>query len=67
MKFAYSFRETPGEALDFAGGKGGSLCKMYNAGIAVPNGFVILSIAFENNQLKDEARFKGLISCHIKS
>jgi Phosphoenolpyruvate synthase/pyruvate phosphate dikinase len=56
MKFAYCFKETPDEALDFAGGKGSSLCKMYNAGIAVPNGFVILSNAFENNQLREEAR-----------
>ena len=56
MKFAYGFKEIPNEALNFTGGKGSSLCKMYNAGIAVPNGFVILSIAFENNQLKEEAR-----------
>ncbi|MEY8001993.1 PEP/pyruvate-binding domain-containing protein, partial [Clostridium sp. Mt-5] len=32
-----------------------SLCKMYNAGIAVPQGFAILSTAFENNRLKAEA------------
>jgi pyruvate,water dikinase len=56
MKFAYSFSKITKEALDFAGGKGSSLCKMYNAGIAVPNGFVILSTAFENNKLKSLAK-----------
>ncbi|OPX89298.1 MAG: Chondramide synthase cmdD [Pelotomaculum sp. PtaB.Bin104] len=55
MKLAYSFHEITDEVYRFAGGKGSSLCKMYNAGIAVPNGFVILSIAFEDNQLKAEA------------
>jgi len=56
MKFAYIFRDITEEALGFAGGKGGSLCKMYKAGLGIPNGFVILSTAFENNQLKEEAR-----------
>lgn len=55
MKFAYSFSDITNEALSFAGGKGSSLCKMYNAGITVPSGFVILSTAFENNELKAEA------------
>lgn len=55
MKFAYGFDDITDEAFDFAGGKGTSLCKMYNAGIAVPQGFVILSTAFENNRLKAEA------------
>lgn len=55
MKFAYSFGDITNEALGFAGGKGSSLCRMYNSGIAVPNGFVILSTAFENNKLKAQA------------
>ena len=55
MKFAYSFSDITNEALGFAGGKGSSLCKMYNVGITVPSGFVILSTAFENNELKAEA------------
>lgn len=55
MKFAYSFSNITNEALGFAGGKGSSLCKMYNAGIDVPSGFVILSTAFANNELKAEA------------
>ena len=55
MKFAYSFSDITKESFDFVGGKGGSLCKMYNSGLAIPNGFVILSTAFENNELKVEA------------
>ena len=55
MKLAYSFSDITNDSLGFAGGKGSSLCRMYNAGIAVPNGFVILSTAFENNELKTEA------------
>lgn len=55
MKFAYSFSDITNEALGYAGGKGSSLCKMYNAGIAVPMGFIILSTAFKNNELKAEA------------
>jgi len=56
MKFAYSFSGITNESFDFVGGKGSSLCKMYNAGLSIPNGFVILSTAFENNKLKAEAR-----------
>ncbi|MTK13408.1 MAG: phosphoenolpyruvate synthase [Clostridiaceae bacterium] len=55
MKFAYNFSDITNEALGYAGGKGSSLCRMYNAGITVPNGFVILAEAFENNELKKEA------------
>ncbi len=55
MKFAYNFSDITNEGLGYAGGKGSSLCRMYNAGIAVPNGFVILSEAFENNELKKAA------------
>lgn len=54
MKFAYTFSDITHEAIGFAGGKGASLCKMYNSGILVPNGFIILSTAFENNRLKKE-------------
>jgi len=30
MKFAYSFSDIINEALGFVGGKGSSLCKMYD-------------------------------------
>lgn len=56
MKYAYGFSDVTEEALSYTGGKGSSLSKMYNAGIAVPDGFVILSAAFEDNRLKAEAR-----------
>ena len=62
MKFAYCFDDINEESLGFAGGKGASLCKMYRGGIAVPNGFVILSTAFENNQLKSEAH-SDIVKC----
>jgi rifampicin phosphotransferase len=55
MKYAYPFSDMSHETIGFAGGKGASLCKMYNSGIAVPDGFVILSTAFENNTLKKAA------------
>lgn len=45
----------PKDALTFSGGKGSSLCSMSAAGLPVPNGFVILSTAFKNNELKNEA------------
>lgn len=62
MNFAYSFSDITKEALDFAGGKGSALCRMYNAGIAVPDGFVILATAFENNELKAEAH-SDIVKC----
>ncbi|MBV7275932.1 phosphoenolpyruvate synthase [Clostridium sp. PL3] len=58
MKFAYNFSDITNEALGYAGGKGSALCRMYNAGIDVPNGFVILAEAFENNELKKEAHLE---------
>ncbi|WP_028551693.1 PEP/pyruvate-binding domain-containing protein [Paenibacillus sp. UNC451MF] len=56
MNYAYNFREATDESFAFAGGKGASLCRMYQAGLLVPDGFVILSSAFENNTLKPEAK-----------
>lgn len=56
MKYACGFTDVSVEALGYAGGKGSSLSRMYTAGIAVPDGFVILSSAFDDNQLKPEAR-----------
>ncbi len=55
MDFAYLFNETNDDILQFAGGKGASLCKMYKLGINVPEGFVILSTAFNKDELKEEA------------
>lgn len=40
------FKELSASDVDIAGGKGASLGEMYNANIPVPNGFVVLSGAF---------------------
>src|SRR3972149_2039567 len=38
-----------------AGGKGGTLARLYQRGYPVPEGFVILPAAFEADELKPEA------------
>lgn len=50
-----SFRELSPDLQAYAGGKGCMLAKMYQAGYPVPNGFVILPSAFENEKLSDKA------------
>ncbi len=62
MNYAYGFNDITSEALNYTGGKGGSLCRMFKAGINVPNGFVILSTAFHNNKLRPEA-FSEISKC----
>ena len=47
MKYIKTFRKIRKEDVFVAGGKGASLGEMVNAGILVPNGFVITSQAFE--------------------
>lgn len=39
----------------FAGGKGGTLARLYRAGYPVPNGFVILPSAFAGDELRPDA------------
>ncbi len=56
MNYAYSFNNISDDALVLAGGKGAALCKMFAKGLNVPDGFVILSSAFEDNKLKPEAK-----------
>lgn len=51
----YFFSELKAEQLPFAGGKGGSLTKLYQSGYAVPGGFVIMPSAFENDRLIPDA------------
>src|SRR5512140_41334 len=46
-----SFAEITPEQRAFAGGKGGSLARLYQAGFPVPDGFVILPSAFEGDDL----------------
>lgn len=54
-KHIYTFDELPSELQPQAGGKGGSLAKLYQSGYPVPAGFVILATAFEEDALLPEA------------
>ena len=50
-----SFGELTPEQQPSAGGKGGSLARLHQAGYPVPDGFVILPSAFADEELKPEA------------
>jgi phosphohistidine swiveling domain-containing protein len=50
-----SFGEIAKEQQSLAGGKGGSLVRLYQAGYPVPDGFVILPTAFNGESLREEA------------
>jgi len=50
-----TFDELTVEQQSLAGGKGGTLAKLYRAGYPVPDGFVILPTAFDGDDLKPEA------------
>jgi phosphohistidine swiveling domain-containing protein len=50
-----SFDELTAEQQAHAGGKGGSLARLYQAGYPVPDGFVILPAAFVDDELAPEA------------
>lgn len=50
-----SFAELTPEDLLAAGGKGGSLARLAQAGYPVPEGFVVLPSAFDDGDLKPEA------------
>jgi rifampicin phosphotransferase len=52
----YRFGDLPGDLFNLAGGKGASLCRMFQAKYPVPDGFVILASAFEDGQLAQDAR-----------
>jgi phosphohistidine swiveling domain-containing protein len=49
--FVRSFNELPAEQQPSAGGKGGVLARLYQAGYPVPDGFVILPGAFVGDEL----------------
>lgn len=55
QKFVFPFEELSSDLQPLAGGKGGSLAKLYQAGFPVPAGFVIPSSAFREDQLLPEA------------
>ena len=50
-----SFNELTPQEQPFAGGKGGTLAQLYQAGYPVPDGFVILPVAFDGEALTPEA------------
>jgi len=54
-KMIRTFKELTTEQQSLAGGKGGTLAKLYQAGYPVPDGFVILPAAFDDDRLKPEA------------
>ncbi|WP_425806771.1 PEP/pyruvate-binding domain-containing protein [Desulfitobacterium sp. Sab5] len=50
------FSELGSEEQPYAGGKGSTLARLYKKGYSVPNGFIIMPSAFDNNELTPEAR-----------
>ncbi|ATW25618.1 PEP/pyruvate-binding domain-containing protein [Candidatus Formimonas warabiya] len=50
-----SFKELTPELQTFAGGKGGMLARMFQGGYPVPEGFVILPSAFQEEKLNEKA------------
>jgi pyruvate,water dikinase len=51
----YTFDELGEEVRSKAGGKGGTLSRLFQSGYPVPEGFVILPSAFEGDQLTPNA------------
>ena len=54
-KMISTFTELSAEDRGLAGGKGGTLSRLFQAGYPVPDGFVILPSAFEKESLKPDA------------
>ena len=54
-KMVRSFSELSAEQQSLAGGKGGTLARLFQAGYPVPDGFVILPGAFFGDELMPEA------------
>jgi phosphohistidine swiveling domain-containing protein len=55
MQKVQSFSEITEETIRFAGGKGGTLAQLYQRGYPVPDGFVVLTQAFNEEGLLPEA------------
>ena len=55
QKMIYRFEELSSDLQHLAGGKGGSLAKLYQSGFPIPEGFVIAASAFADDQLLPEA------------
>lgn len=56
MKLVSFFSELGSEDQPYAGGKGSTLAHLYKKGYSVPNGFIIMPSAFDDNELTPEAR-----------
>lgn len=54
-KLIYTFDELPAEQQPAAGGKGGTLARLYQAGLPVPRGLVVMPGAFAGDGLSPEA------------
>ena len=52
---ARMFREMQGDEFELAGGKGGTLARLLQAGYPVPDGFVVLPAAFDGDVFKKDA------------
>ena len=55
MRKVQSFSEINEKSTPYAGGKGGTLAQLYQQGYPVPDGFVVLTQAFNDNGLVPEA------------
>jgi phosphohistidine swiveling domain-containing protein len=55
VEAVFSFDELPTERQASAGGKGGTLARLYQAGYPVPDGLVILPAAFAGDELPPDA------------
>jgi pyruvate,water dikinase len=64
-KMIISFAELKEEDQESAGGKGGTLSRLYQSGYAVPDGFIILPAAFDDDKLKSDAWIQ--IHSHLDS
>ena len=54
-KLIYTFQELKPENTSLAGGKGGSLARMFQAGFPVPDGFVLPPCGFSGDSMLPEA------------
>lgn len=54
-----SFKKLSQEDQGRAGGKGGTLARLYQSGFSVPDGFVILPNAFKDDELTRDAWFEA--------
>ncbi len=55
VRMIHNLNELAAEERTLAGGKGGTLAWLYQAGYPVPDGFVILPAAFDGDELDPEA------------